>query len=647
VAYKNHPALVKGREGDKIIISIPASSASPGPSAAVTELKVREKDVEFLHPGPCLAAELAALAAGPSPAEIPVREAWELVAAESEGGTPFSLKELAELIWGSYSPQSAWGVFSLLKEGLYFTGSPGALYPRPAGELEAEEKRRTEKDRELRDRAAFLERLKGRRLDPGDGRFLQDVEALAYGRTEKSRTLREAGLEENPIRAHRLLLETGFWDSAVNPHPFRYGLSLSSAAPVPDPPPVEDRLDLTHIPAFAIDSPWSLDPDDAVSLEIPPSASDPRILWVHVADPASSTGPDSPAEREARNRGATLYLPEGTYRMLAEESLALFALGLSGRSAALSFKLTLNSDASLAAVDVVPSWVRVTRLSYEDADRLAAGSSPESGDSGPALRDARILAALGALGEQNLARRLAVGAISIDLPELHIALDKGQVRLEPIVPWKSAAMVRECMLLAGEGAAWWALHRAPELLGGSRLPFPYVGQELGDLPPKILPGYAGSWQLRKSMRPRNLSLKPNLHQGLGLDGYTQVTSPLRRYTDLLAHQQIRAVLRGRKPLGEDEVLLRMGAGEAAMAMTVQAERASRLHWTMVYLQDKIGSRWEGVVVEKKGSKAHLLIPALGLDTQISLKREAEPNETLVVSLVTSRIPEGEAVFSAV
>jgi exoribonuclease-2 len=651
VAYKNRPALVKGREGDKLVISVPgpAPSPPPGPSAAASlELKVREKDVEFLHPGPCLAAEVAALAAGSSPSEIPVREAWELVAAESGEGAPLSLRELAELIWGSYSPQSAWGVFSLLKEGLYFTGSPGALYPRPAEELEAEEKKRAEKGRELRDRAAFLERLKGRRLDRDtDGRFLQDVEALACGRTEKSRTLREAGLEENPVRAHRLLLETGFWDSAVNPHPFRFGLSLSSASAVPDPPPPEDRLDLTHLPAFAIDSPWSLDPDDAISLEIPPSPSDSPILWVHVADPASSVGPDSPAEREARNRGATLYLPEGSYRMLADESLALFALGLSERSAALSFKLTLNSDASPAAVEVVPSWVHVTRLSYEDADRLAAGSSPESGAPGAAPRDARLLAALGALAEQNLARRLAMGAVSIDLPELHIALDKGQVRLEPLVPWKSAATVRECMLLAGEGAAWWALHRAPELLGGTRLPFPYVGQELGDLPATVLPGYAGSWQLRRSMRPRNLSLKPNLHQGLGLDSYTQVTSPLRRYTDLLAHQQIRAVLRGLKPLGEDEVLLRMGAGEAAMAMTVQAERASRLHWTMVYLQDKIGSRWEGVVVEKKGPKAHLLIPALALDTQVSLKKEAEPNETLVVSLVTLRIPEGEAVFSVV
>jgi exoribonuclease-2 len=173
-----------------------------------------------------------------------------------------------------------------------------------------------------------------------------------------------------------------------------------------------------------------------------------------------------------------------------------------------------------------------------------------------------------------------------------------------------------------------------------------VGQEIGDLPAQPLPGYAGAWQLRKSMRPRNLSLKPSLHQGLGLDVYTQVTSPLRRYTDLLAHQQIRAALRGLRVLDRDELLLRLGAGEAAMIQSVHAERASRLHWTLVYLEDKIGSSWEGVVVEKRGPKAQLFIPALGLDTQLSLKREAAPNETLPLRLAALRIPEGEAVFSA-
>ncbi|MDR2177711.1 MAG: RNB domain-containing ribonuclease [Treponema sp.] len=654
VAYKNRPALVTGRDGDKLLILTPV----PGDrSAGTLDLKVREKDVEFLHPGPCGPPDLAALAEdSPGPeTEAPVREAWELLAAEESGpetGGGLSFRELAELIWGDYSPRGAWSLFLLLRDGLYFKAAGDRIYPRSAEELEAEEKRRAGKEQELRERTAFLERLKNRKLDMAvDGRFLRDVEALAYGAAAKSRTMRDAGLEESPVRAHRLLVETGFWDPAVNPHPARFGLSLRSASPVPAPPPPEDRLDLSRLRAFAIDSPWSQDPDDAISLEM--SSPGLLTLWVHVADPASSIEPGSPAEQEARNRGATFYLPEGTYRMLADESLPFFALGLSERSAALSFKLTLNSDGSIRDSAIIPSWVRVTRLSYEEADTLAAGHgaasgaepNPVPGPPGPIPEpgpgDSAILAALFALGERNMARRFAAGAVFIELPELHITLEGGQVRLEPLVHWKSAGMVRECMLLAGEGAARWVRE-----LGGEPLPFPYVGQETGDLPAHPLPGYAGAWQLRKSMRPRNLSLKPSLHQGLGLDVYTQVTSPLRRYPDLLAHQQIRAVLRGVKPLGKEELLLRLGAGEAAMTQSIQAERASRLHWTLVYLQDKIGSQWEGVVLEKRGAKTQVLIPALGLDTQVNLKKEAAPNETLILRLISPRIPEGEAVFAA-
>ena len=81
---------------------------------------------------------------------------------------------------------------------------------------------------------------------------------------------------------------------------------------------------------------------------------------------------------------------------------------------------------------------------------------------------------------------------------------------------------------------------------------------------------AGSYQLRRFMRPRTLSTKPGLHWGLGLSQYTQVTSPLRRYPDLLAHQQIRAFLQGRPPLSEEEVLAALAAGEAAAAATVLA-----------------------------------------------------------------------------
>jgi exoribonuclease-2 len=189
------------------------------------------------------------------------------------------------------------------------------------------------------------------------------------------------------------------------------------------------------------------------------------------------------------------------------------------------------------------------------------------------------------------------------------------------------------MLLAGEGAASWALQK--------RLPFPYISQEVGDMPNEILPGLPGAYQMRRCMGKRQLTAKPSLHAGMGIDGYTQVTSPLRRYTDLLAHQQIRAFLKGETPLSEDEILLRLIAGEAAASAVVHAERASKMHWLTVYLTGKIGSIWDAVVLEKKGPRVQIIIPELGFETQIAFKGDVNPGDEIKVAVSSCKIPESE------
>jgi exoribonuclease-2 len=638
VAYKNRPALVKEKAADKILIAILGGE----------QLKVREKDIEPVHPGP--ARDFSGIeAAGDAANSGAVREAWELLAGQGQ----VSLQELAELAFGEYSPASAWAAFRLLLDGLYFTGTPNAISPRRQEDVEAGEKKRQEKQRETGERDRFLERLRSRHPDlPGDTRFIQDVEALAYGKSPKSRTMKDLGLSETPEDAHALLLDAGFWTVQINPHPARFGLPTVSAKHNPGPLPEEERRDLTRMAAFAIDSPWSSDPDDAVSIE---TGTGKTVLYVHVADPAAVIAPDSPAEREARDRGATLYLPEGCSRMLADETLPLFALGLSEQSPALTFKITLGEDGEIDDTEIFSSVVKVRRLTYEAADALmdSAGGDAATRNGSAALRD------LNTLAERNCRRRTNAGAVNIDLPETHISIEDGKVRITPIVPYRSAGLVRECMLLAGEGAGIWAAGRRGQQ-AGTILPFPYVGQETGDIPNEVLPGMAGFYQLRRCMRPRTLSTKPSRHWGLGMDTYTQVTSPLRRYTDLLAHLQIRALLRqeagllckeaglpdGREPLSADEVSARLGAGEAAAAAVVQAERASRTHWIMVYLADKKDSVWDAVALEKKGNRWALMIPALALETQVPLRKDVAPNDEVKLVLKSANIPRGEAVFVA-
>jgi exoribonuclease-2 len=405
-------------------------------------------------------------------------------------------------------------------------------------------------------------------------------------------------------------------------------LTLTGAKTLINPPPTdEERIDLTHLRSYAIDNAWSVDPDDAISLE-------GNVLWVHVADPAVSIFAGSPADIEARGRGATLYIPEGAARMINDSALPLFALGLDKTSPALSFKIELDDEGNIKSVDIVRSLVSVTRFAYDDVDN--ALKSPllcVNGNVPP--EDAAIFVKLFELAQRNIRRRESLGAISFSMPEIHISVTEETIDIESVPSYKSAEIVRDCMLLAGEAASAWAIQH--------RLSFPYVTQEIGDMPNDILPGVAGAYQMRRCMRPRQLSAKPGLHAGMGIDGYTQVTSPLRRYTDLLAHQQIRAFLRGETPLPEDEVLLRLIAGEAAASAVIHAERASRMHWLTVFLSEKKGSIWDAVVLEKKGPRIQIIIPALGFETQTAFKGEAKPGDEIQVAVSSCKIPESEIV----
>jgi exoribonuclease-2 len=619
--FKNKPVLVKEKAGDKITIAFYGSGT----------IKVREKDIEIIHPGPVKDFnEIKGIGDNTGLADTNLQETWELLLA-NEGA--ISLKELAELAFDEYSPTSAWAAYCLLIDGLYFTGDTAAIRPRQQSNVEADKKKREEKLAADSERKLFLERMRKRSPAHEDRRFIQDIEALAMGKSAKCRTMKEIGLGETPEEAHALLLECGFWNTQNNPHPSRLGISFQPAECKLEAPPQEDRLNLSDLAAYAIDSPWSSDPDDAISIE---TEDERQILYVHVADPGSSIELDSPAEKEARDRGATLYIPEGSVRMLAGEALPLFALGLAETSPALTFKMTLNSSGGIEKTEIFPSTVKVTRLTYEDADKYI-NDTHDNTHNDTHYEDA-ILKALNTLAERNIKRRVALGAINIDMPETHISLNKGQVEIEPVTRYKSSDMVRECMLLAGEGAGIWAMQR--------NLPVPYIMQETGELPGETLAGMAGYYQLRRCMRPRTLSTRPGLHSGLGLDTYIQVTSPLRRYTDLLAHIQIRAVLRGENPLSADEVSARMNAGEAAMAAINQAERASRGHWTMVYLADKKDSVWDATAMEKKGNRWAVIIPSLGLETQVSTRKELSPNEPLKLVLKSVNIPGGEAVFAS-
>lgn len=630
VVYKTVPALVGDADGDKFVVNWCASRAvSGGKKAVYASQKVREKDVLLLCDAPASTIDAVldfadAACAEHSEVRAQIAEVHELVRGDEAacGGNGIAFLELVGLVRGDVCADECWGVYAALKNSFEFAEMcvDGRIFFAPRGddEISVLKNRQFEKNHAEEIRAQFISRLKERKLVPEDSKFMTDVEALALGKTDKSRTMKDAGLKETPEKAHKLLLDTGIWSVTRNPYPLRWGLSMKSASEGLGVPPEEDRVRVPGL-SYAIDNEWSSDPDDAV-------AFDGEYLWVHIADPASFVLPDSEIDRSARGRGATLYLPEGAARMLSENCLEDYALGLRDESRALSFRLKLGDDGEIAECEVLRTIVHVQRLTYEEADR-------QRGSDG--------LKMLFAIAERNFRRRCAAGAVSISIPEVHIAVEPETktVSIAPVSHPDSADMVREMMILAGEGAARFAFKNG--------IPFPFISQDAPDIPKDIPDGLAGEFRLRKCMRKRIVTVSPAAHAGLGVGMYSQVTSPLRRYGDLLGHEQLRAFLKGEKLIDKDTLLMRAGEGDAAAQAARKAERNSRLHWILVYLLQNPEWTGEAICVDKQQKQALYFVSGLGLETVIGGTCPVALNEKVNLRAAKIDVPNLEVVFQIV
>lgn len=612
VIYKNNAALVTEDAGNgKFTVKYRSTPATQTKPAVYSTQNVRTKDIILLHEGPVTSLEKALeFSEKECPKEddmykldqnnqifLKLAECYELLDSDDESrSAEYGFEELTSLFYGTPKADETWGLYCSIKNTLFFMQNLKAQMEgkilftlRTKEEMDTMVKKAKEKGMEAQIRAEFIERLKKRKLLPEDSIFMGDVEALAQGKTDKSRTMHDANLKESPEKAHKLLLETGLWDITRNPYPLRWGLSTKSATEGLSSPPEEDR---TEIPGFsyAIDNEGSTDPDDAV-------AYDGKYLWVHIADPASTVIPDSSIDKAACQRGATLYIPEGAARMLCEDCLEDYALGLKEKSRALSFRILLNSEGGIEECQVMKTIVNVKRLTYQEADKI---------------KDSDELKPLFDIARKNIERRSKSGAVQITMPEIQIRLEgeEKKVVITNHPHTESSEMIREMMLLAGEGAAKFAFR--------NNIPFPFVSQEAPTIPEDIPEGLAGQFRLRRCMRKRNVGVTPGMHSGLGLALYSQVTSPLRRYSDLIAHQQLRAFIDGKKLMDKDTMLMKISEGDAGAMAAKKAERNTNMHWTLVYLLQNPDWTGEAICVDNTQKLPQFSIPSLALETYIGI-----------------------------
>ena len=563
VIYRSAPAKITSFANGKITLETQGGDSK----------NVREKDIDFeLHEGP---------APLPLP-EVPVpdlRDNLELLQGEQ---LPFA--DFTSFIFGSHTAATAYAAWKLLKEGTYFRFEGDAVVPRTLEEIAAAEELLRQKNEAKERHAALLDRLKKGAILPEDMPYLGEIEQVALGVNSASRLMKELGIEAIPEKAHMLLLKLKAWDLTRNPFPARAGVEMENPAlPLPEERLYlhEDVTDLTDLEAYAIDDVSSHDPDDAISYR-------DGILYVHIADPASVIAFDSEVDLEARSRGENLYLPEKISHMLPLEATERFGLGLQERSRALTFEIRMN-EGNPELIKFYPSLLTVKRRTYEDANEVLENPQWQE------LQRQLVMF------KEN---RKAAGAVFIRLPEVNIFVDdEGVIHFSPCPVTPEREFVANCMLITGAAVAKWAAE--------NDIPMPFVRQEPPDATPipEEEATLCSMFALRRSCHPGTTDTIPGLHAGLGLEPYTRVTSPLRRYADLLSHMQLRRYLAGEELLTSDELTEALAQSESSAAVRRKLERLVNEYWTLIHFSRMDADfSTEAILVHRQDDRAVFLIP---------------------------------------
>ena len=146
------------------------------------------------------------------------------------------------------------------------------------------------------------------------------------------------------------------------------------------------------------------------------------------------------------------------------------------------------------------------------------------------------------------------------------------------------------------------------------------------------------------MKRSRTTLECAPHCGLGLPAYTRVTSPLRRYPDLIASRQIRRHIRGEPLEPPESVLAGLAAFESRGGSLTQAERRSNLFWKLQWLARRPGWSAQACLLERRERAGLFLIPEIALEVRVPLKTPLSPGARVILELREVDIPESSALF---
>lgn len=419
---------------------------------------------------------------------------------------------------------------------------------------------------------------------------------------------------------------------------FQYGLPTAfppdaereaqTASMAVRPEDIEGRTDLRNLPIVTIDGEQARDFDDAVTVQ---KEDGFYRLYVSIADVAHYVKPGSALDREAYERGNSVYFPDRAIPMLPEElSNGICSLNPGEDRLAQTVLLKIDPKGEVRAASFFPSVIRsAERMTYTDVRRILVDRDEECiGRYRSLVGDFRLMEELALL---LMERRRERGNLDFDLPEAEILLDlqgmpENIARAERHIGHR---IIEEFMIAANEAVArhltekelplLYRVHDAPEeetlhalfpLLSGLgyRLPL-----RRGKVSPKdlqrLLEACRGKPEekvlnhvILRAMKQARYAPENIGHFGLASTCYAHFTSPIRRYPDLVVHRMLERARTAKKPKPKEREDLLQYLGEAGKHTSERERHAMDAEREMVdlkkaqFMRDKIGDVFSGFVV---------------------------------------------------
>ena len=419
---------------------------------------------------------------------------------------------------------------------------------------------------------------------------------------------------ENETEMHSILAEFGL--------PYRFEPELEKAAEkISDKIKVKDikeRRDFRDTFTFTIDPEDAKDFDDALSFK--PLENGNFEVGVHIADVSHYVTPGSDIDKEARDRGTSVYLADRTVPMLPEK-LCNRLCSLRPNEEKLCFSAVFEITPRAA---IRKKWFGRTviksnfRLSYEQAQDIIEGTadSPDA-ELQTAITDLNKLAGI------LKGKRRKAGAIDFSRPEMKVLCDETGRPIDVYQKISKEAnwLIEEFMLLANRSVAEFVaatgktfVYRVhdvpnPEKLESLRHFAKSLGYKMnGELEGKKAAGAISDLLDKATGKPEAAAFKDialrsmakakysteNIgHYGLAFADYTHFTSPIRRYPDLMVHRLLALYLDNAKSQDREfyESECKYASGREALA--TEAERTSVKYKVVEFMQDKVGQEFVG------------------------------------------------------